>query len=185
MKTNKYLGIVIIIAMLLALVPVGSVSAKVVKIAVCHIDDMGMYHLINISKNAFPAHEAHGDKVPGDWIPGMTGYQFAADCTPVLAIDVSGYWAGFYGETGHVSYDCFMILAQASDGTVTGIWIYPNAAVRAITGTLTGNTLSIHMVDFPGYADYWADLSGTVTSTSYHGYGTDSRGDTVELIVDR
>ena len=40
-------------------------AAKADKMDVCHIDDMGNYKLINVSTNAWKAHEGHGDKLPG------------------------------------------------------------------------------------------------------------------------
>lgn len=81
MKAQKYFGVLVILALLFALVPAGSVSAAVTKVAVCHLDDMGVYHLINISEMAFPAHVEHGDASPLEWVPGMEGYKFNADCS--------------------------------------------------------------------------------------------------------
>lgn len=83
MKTYRYLGVIVVIALMLALVPTGSVSAAVTKVAVCHLDDMGLYHLINISDNAWDAHVAHGDDSPGELVPGKPGKKFAADCSVI------------------------------------------------------------------------------------------------------
>jgi len=41
-------------------------AAKAPKVDVCHLDDEGGYHLINVSGNALSAHIAHGDGQPGD-----------------------------------------------------------------------------------------------------------------------
>jgi len=81
MKKNKYLRIVIILTMLLALIPVGSVSAKMEKVSVCHREGNGGYHLITIAKSALPAHMAHGDALPTDSVPGHPGEKFASDCS--------------------------------------------------------------------------------------------------------
>lgn len=83
MKTYKYLGVIVILAMLLAFIPAGSASAAAAKVAVCHVDELGIYHLISISENAFPAHVDHGDASPGELVPGMTGKKFAADCSVI------------------------------------------------------------------------------------------------------
>ncbi|PKO00370.1 MAG: hypothetical protein CVU42_04145 [Chloroflexi bacterium HGW-Chloroflexi-4] len=80
MKKNRVLGFLVIAVLLFALFPVGNVSAAT-KVAVCHLDDMGLYHLITISESAFPAHVAHGDASPGELVPGMAGKKFTADCS--------------------------------------------------------------------------------------------------------
>ncbi len=80
MKVYRYLGLIIILIMLFAFLPVGGASAAT-KIAVCHLDDMGLYHLINISESAFPTHVAHGDASPFELVPGMAGKKFTADCS--------------------------------------------------------------------------------------------------------
>ena len=41
-------------------------TKKAAKVDVCHLDDEGAYHLINVSGNALSAHIAHGDGQPGD-----------------------------------------------------------------------------------------------------------------------
>lgn len=81
MKTKTFLAAIVIFALVLALVPVAGVSAAVTKVAVCHVDELGVYHLINISDTAFPAHVAHGDASPSDWVPGQPGNKFEADCS--------------------------------------------------------------------------------------------------------
>jgi hypothetical protein len=47
-------------------------------VAICHVDDMGKYKLINVSANAQKAHLAHGDGLPG--VNGL-----GADCSVVVA----------------------------------------------------------------------------------------------------
>ncbi len=83
MKKYKYLRIFIIVALLLGLVPMGSVAAADRKVDVCHINGQGLYHLINVSVNALPAHLAHGDGIPGAPVPGNPGKKFTADCSVV------------------------------------------------------------------------------------------------------
>lgn len=50
---------------------------------VCHVDGKGEYRLLNISENAYDKHLAHGDAAILDDVPGMDGYVFYTDCTPV------------------------------------------------------------------------------------------------------
>ncbi len=83
MKTYRFLGVLVILAMLVAFLPVGSVFAGTTKVAVCHLDELGVYHLISISESAFPAHVDHGDASPGELVPGMIGKKFAADCSVI------------------------------------------------------------------------------------------------------
>lgn len=81
---KKYLGFIIILALLLALVPLAGVSAAATKVDVCHFDkDAGIYFLINISDNAFDSHVAHGDAAPGELVPGQEGFKFASDCSVI------------------------------------------------------------------------------------------------------
>jgi len=83
MKTQKLLGLLITLTMLLTLV--GTVSAAPAeKVNVCHYDkELNTFVLINISDNAYPAHQEHGDAYAGDPVPGQTQYHFGADCSLV------------------------------------------------------------------------------------------------------
>jgi hypothetical protein len=62
------------------------------KVDVCHLNDEGGYHKINISEAAYDAHIAHGDQVVGSPYPGMLGYAFDDDCRPTQ----SGLLAKYY-----------------------------------------------------------------------------------------
>lgn len=89
MKNNKFFGLLIIVALLVALIPNSFVSAAATKVDVCHLDkDAGIFFMINISDNAFDTHVAHGDAAPGDLVPGMPGKKFAADCSIVNVRDL-------------------------------------------------------------------------------------------------
>lgn len=51
------------------------------KVDLCHREDeTGLYHLINVSENAKPAHLAHGDGLPGELVPGTNNERFGLDC---------------------------------------------------------------------------------------------------------
>jgi len=84
MKTNKVLNVLVIIAMMVILVPVaGVLAAPAEKVDVCHMDGTGVYHLINISDNAYPAHQEHGDAYTGELVPNLPGKKFADDCSVI------------------------------------------------------------------------------------------------------
>ena len=53
------------------------------KVELCHRNDAGSYHLINVSVNAEPAHRAHGDGKIGDPVPADTTKVFSRQCRPV------------------------------------------------------------------------------------------------------
>ena len=55
------------------------------KVDICHVDEYQASFLINVSGNALDAHLAHGDGLPGDPVPGVSGKKFAEDCTIVDA----------------------------------------------------------------------------------------------------
>lgn len=76
-----------LIALLVCFSLVFSISAlaQTRKVDICHSDGKGFFHKINISRNALPAHIAHGDAIPGDAVPGLSGYEFDSDCQAVLA----------------------------------------------------------------------------------------------------
>ncbi len=177
MKTKKILGLSIIMALLIAIVPMSSVFAGTAKLAVCHIDEFAVYHLITISESAFPAHVAHGDSSPGDQYPGKPGYEFSDACTQEARL-LTGHWTGSSGLVGSLNYTFYMDLVQAEDGTVTGTIVYTNySATRTVTGNLVGSTLTIKTAD----AGYWATVSGTATGIHFYGTGTDSMGQNVAL----
>jgi len=83
MKTYKFFGLLIILVLLIAAMPVMSAGAGADKVDVCHLEGNGSYHLINISDNAYPAHIDHGDVSPGNPVPGMPGFVFDEGCNIV------------------------------------------------------------------------------------------------------
>jgi hypothetical protein len=61
-----------------------------VKVEVCHRREDGSFDLIVIGEPGFDAHVAHGDAVPGDPVPDMSGYVFDDACVPVAAVCPEG-----------------------------------------------------------------------------------------------
>lgn len=169
MKTYKYFGVIVILAMLLALVPTGSISAAATKVDVCHYDkDADVFILINISDNAYDKHLAHGDVNPGDAIPGMLGMVYGDDCTPIRVFaDVNGSWEGYSGLLGDLSFGFTMSLIQEGK-IVSGTIYYPTiSTTRSVTGAVDGFTLTITTFD----GSYTATVSGGTTGTYFYGVG--------------
>lgn len=88
MKTRKILYTIITLAMMVAFIPTGGgFAAPAEKVDVCHYDaEQDIHFKINISEVAFPAHVEHGDAAPGEPVPGMEGWEFSADCTPISMV---------------------------------------------------------------------------------------------------
>ncbi len=63
------------------------------KVEVRHVTGNGSYHLIEVDESAFPAHEAHGDGVPGGVVPTNPDLRFDEDCG-LPAIDIEKFTNG-------------------------------------------------------------------------------------------
>ncbi len=63
--------------------PIGVAGKHANKVDVCHRRGNGTFILINISRNALPAHLSHGDGLPNGWVPEQPGKKFAANCSLV------------------------------------------------------------------------------------------------------
>ena len=123
-------------------VQVTSTSAVIVeesregKVALCHAEGNGSYHLIDVSLSAEPAHRAHGDGKVGDPVPGQTGRTFDSDCRPVgPGIDIEKFTNG-----------------EAAD-SAPGPSILVGSAVNwryVVTNTGTVNLTSVAVVDDRG-----------------------------------
>lgn len=59
--------------------------AKAGKVDVCHRSDTG-WQLLGINANALTAHQAHGDALPGQPVPGDPARRFDAACHVVAAV---------------------------------------------------------------------------------------------------
>src|SRR3990172_10197529 len=84
MKIKKNMWMILIAAVLLVSSTTGVLAQGRAKVNVCHVNGSGSFNLINVSESSLPAHLAHGDAVPGDAVPGMIGYDFSSDCTPLF-----------------------------------------------------------------------------------------------------
>jgi hypothetical protein len=55
------------------------------KLPVCHLDDEGILHRIEVAEPAYDTHIAHGDGAVEGAVPGMADYLFNDACEPVPA----------------------------------------------------------------------------------------------------
>lgn len=159
---KKYLGFIIILALLLALVPVAGVSAAVTKVDVCHFDkDAGIYFLINISDNAFDSHVSHGDAAPYDDVPGVPGMKFAGDCSlvpqkeliQILSVDATAKI---------VSYSEILISGQLYELKASGVYKYGNFGAFPLgyaDAKYSNRPASVppYLTGWVDGADLWAD----------------------------
>ena len=142
MKTIFTLRIIGITVALLtpAMVLAQNSPAKAGKVNVCHVTGNGTYRLININKNALPAHLDHGDAVPGT----LVGTSFVADdCSLKETTRVEsgvfnfgplgwGGWSCPAGTTvvggGYEPADATVLISEAAKpGSESGLYpVYPH-----------------------------------------------------------
>lgn len=65
--------------------PSFGVAAGKTKVSVCHVSDEGSVHLITVGQPAVPAHQAHGDALPGDALAGNAGW-VGDDCVSYAVV---------------------------------------------------------------------------------------------------
>jgi hypothetical protein len=53
------------------------------KVCLCHRTGNGSFKLLKVARPAVPAHRNHGDGLPGEQMPGRTGYKFDRKCKPI------------------------------------------------------------------------------------------------------
>jgi hypothetical protein len=58
-------------------------EARSGKVRICHAEGTGVFHQIEISESAEPAHRAHGDGKIGEPVPGQPDAQFGDNCRVV------------------------------------------------------------------------------------------------------
>jgi hypothetical protein len=108
------------------------------RINVCHYDSADdSFHLITVGAPAVAAHLRHGDGLPGDPVPGQSGFSFGpaceieADPPPGLphqvVVDPPSAAAGIYGATG---------AAFGPPPTAAGV-AGPFVVVQAVSGVAT------------------------------------------------
>ena len=88
----KRIMILVLLASVLVAIPTGTAVAKAEKTDVCHLNSLGAWQTNNVTVKAADAHLRHGDALPGDPVPAMTGYEFGEDCSLVL-VDSGGIGA--------------------------------------------------------------------------------------------
>jgi hypothetical protein len=167
MKTLSVLRIIgSTVLLLVPVVGLAQGSEKVDKANVCHLTGNGTYRLINISKNAMPAHLDHGDALPGS----LVGDKFLADdCTlkettraasPALALGPLGWggWSCPSGTTvvggGYEPAEATVLVSEAAKPeSASGLYpAYPHYTFSAgetgwvVQNSNTGQTLTIYAI---------------------------------------
>ena len=164
MKTNKCLNVFALIALLLAFVPLGSISAAATKVDVCHYDkDADVYILINISDNAFDSHVAHGDAAPGELVPGREGYKFASDCSVIpLKEKIATLFVPSTPAGAEVIYSPVLMAGQAYQFKASGTYKFANwGAPYGYADAKYSNRLA----SITPYIGGWVD--GALLNTTY------------------
>lgn len=64
------------------------------KLVMCHREDSGGYHAIDISGNAEAAHRGHGDARPGEPVPGDSSKVFDESCRAVSPVRIEKFTNG-------------------------------------------------------------------------------------------
>lgn len=141
-------------------------AVKADKMNVCHVTGNGIYRLINVSKNAVPAHLDHGDALPGS----LVGDKFLAnDCSIKDTIRVEssaltfgpmgwGGWSCPAGTTvaggGYEPADATVLISEAAKpGSVSGMYpTYPHYTFTfpetgwVVQNSNTGQTLTVYAI---------------------------------------
>jgi hypothetical protein len=55
------------------------------KVTICHSTETGAYVQLTVAAPSLPAHQAHGDGLPGDALPGHVA-RFGADCSVIVIV---------------------------------------------------------------------------------------------------
>jgi hypothetical protein len=63
--------------------PATNNGKKADKVDICHKRGNETFILINVNRNALPAHLSHGDGLPNEWVPNQPGKKFSATCSMV------------------------------------------------------------------------------------------------------
>lgn len=105
-------------------IPTYAQPNKPSKMDVCHVTGNGSYHMINVSERAWPAHEAHGDALPGDEVPEMEGYTFTDTCEmeevqPELSTTEFQVWPIYTDEFGTLIWQAE---GRYGSNTAVGDW---------------------------------------------------------------
>lgn len=104
-------------------IPTTTQAARQEKVDVCHDGDDG-WKLINIADKAVNAHLNHGDALPGDDVPGMEGFEFDADCSPVATytlIEFDGASETVGDHTANQALVLVEVMAPDSEDLLVGV----------------------------------------------------------------
>ena len=182
MKTNGIFNVLVVLALLLAAMPVMVAGAGGEKVDVCHSEGNGSFHLINISENAYPTHVDHGDAIVGDPVPGMDGYKFDEACVPVQAgpVVVEGWEAA--EKKGQVRYRNFRTQGNGWEFAV-GTNVGYAGFMTPVDWTYSANWFFAPDYNTITFVYDGAKVSTTVVAngTTYTNYAEFSTGDVGEV----
>jgi hypothetical protein len=142
------------------------------KVDVCHFDaDTGLFHLINISENAFLSHVEHGDAGLGQPVPGQEGYAFAANsCDIVPRVYTASYTLSpdRVLANGGVYINAYVANAIALDyqGSVVKTWTFGSNFLEFDFAfqNLTPGTYTVYRDSDGGSPGTWIVLGTFVAS---------------------
>jgi len=148
--------------------PINAKGKPAPKVDVCHRRGNGTFILINISSNALPAHIAHGDALPGDWVPGQQGKKFTANCSIIELELVETFIVLPNGVTFSSQA---LISGQAYEIIVSGTFTY-NPALDWADAEYYLKNGDVVKGDTEGSVPYVLDLSinGYSTNTDWGNY---------------
>ena len=186
---KRALYVLMLLSLMLAILPI-SVVAKGNKVDICHRNENGEFHLINVAESAVPAHLAHGDGKPGDLVPGMEGFKFGEDCTLqeiTRYVDngngtvtdtqtgllwlkdaacwgiANNWWLGTSLAAGLKNGDCGL-----TDGSVPGDWRLPTIAEWMATVELELECTNPSLANTPGTGCYSDGPQPFINVGSWH-----------------
>jgi hypothetical protein len=144
-------------------------AATASKVAICHVDDMGKYKLINISANAQKAHLAHGDGLPG--VNGLgADCSVSADPFAFVSVALVFFEESFYqitwtvqGAPSAVSFDVLRYIPPPdTDPNGPGSWEF----LESVSGTGPGSYTSVDAYGAGQYRIVATLSDGTVVESN-------------------
>ena len=162
-------SVALVVAGVAVLAPLSAASAnpaKPGKVDICHYDEeLGTYKKLTISEKAVPAHLAnHPDGFVGDAVPGMRGYAFGPDCTPVSQVVTINFDDLVTG--GEVNLDT---ISPYAGFVWTKGWVFAPAAYPGL-GYTASSAPNTAFIGFPrdGQPMTLVSVTGAVSFTSVH-----------------
>ena len=110
-------------AMLLVATLAPVAVAKSTKVDICHYDSgTATYALLSVSDNSVAKHRAHGDALPGEAVPTMSGYTFDDACGAVADVAETIFAVVWTDMNGNHTYEAAddVLIAKLVDTNHSG-----------------------------------------------------------------